>query len=202
MSLTYDDANRETKEMVDGVMGRWHPILKACEVTIGCLMISKVNKEGEKFPALKHNGYPAVATIQVSSLKNRALGMADAVLTIDQATWDELSVAQREAVIDHELYHLQVAATEGAIVGIGEEGEMVGEPKSDDLGRPVLKVRLHDWQIGGFTAVVSRHGPESGEVRQVRACLGEDGQYVWDREATVQRTEGKTKRKQPLIEAE
>jgi hypothetical protein len=171
--------------MIEAVKSRWHPILQACEVTIGCLMISKVNKEGERFQALKHGGYPAQATIQVSSTKNRALDMPDAVLIIDAANWDDLSVVQREALIDHELYHLQVAAVEGGVVGIGDDGQMSGEPKSDDLGRPVLKMRLHDWQIGGFTAVVARHGAESGEVRQVRTCLGEDGQYVWDRERTV-----------------
>lgn len=43
-----------------------------------------------------------------------------------------------------------------------------------------LKMRLHDWQLGGFIAIARRHGGHAPEVRAVRACVDDKGQYFWD----------------------
>jgi hypothetical protein len=42
-----------------------------------------------------------------------------------------------------------------------------GAIKSDDGGRPKLKLRKHDFEIGGFVEIAKRHGPESLEVQAV-----------------------------------
>lgn len=48
--------------------------------------------------------------------------------------------------------------------------------KRDDLGRPVLKIRLHDQQHGWFDEIARRHGDASIEVQQAKAFADSSGQ--------------------------
>lgn len=45
-----------------------------------------------------------------------------------------------------------------------------------DLGRPVLKIRLHDQQHGWFDEIARRHGDASIEVQQAKAFADSSGQ--------------------------
>lgn len=185
MPLTYEKADDWVLDVVRAAMNRWHRVLVACEVTVDVLMVDKTDAQGCRLPnALKHQGYPCAATIKVVPLPQRALGQGDALLTIDRVTWEDLTDDQRLALVDHELEHLRVACEKPSafdFMSISEEdGSMVGSPKSDDLGRPVLKLQLHDWQLGGFRSVVARHGADALEVKAVEACVDERGQLFWD----------------------
>lgn len=40
--------------------------------------------------------------------------------------------------------------------------------KTDDVGRPKLKMRLHDWQMGGFREIAQRYGSDALEVVEAR----------------------------------
>ncbi len=170
MPVTYERAKPEITELLLKMRNKHHPGLCKPEVTVDILMTQEIEPEtGEVLPTLKHNKYPAVAVIKETSLKERALGLADALLIIDAVRWDELGDKEREATLDHELQHLEVQ--------VDAESE---EPKLDDLQRPKLKLRLHDWELGGFTAVAQRHGKHAIEVKAVRACVDGEGQYFWD----------------------
>lgn len=165
---TYEKADRATRSLVDEVMALHHPKLADASVTVDVLMVSDIDEEsGEVHQALKAHGYPAAATIAIVPLNRRALGQADALMTIDVASWQSLSGAEQQALIDHELTHLTLV--------LGEDGA----PKRDDLKRPKLKMRLHDWQLGGFVDVAMRHGESALEVKAARSCNNK-GQYYWD----------------------
>ena len=183
-------AARDVVMLLVDVLHEHHPVLAACEVRVDALMAdARTEKDAEK-RALKHGGYPAAATIAIVPLKRRALGQGDALLTIDAAVWDGLAPDEQRALIDHELTHLEVARDGAAsadgsrVVGVDPDtGEMLGAPKADDLGRPVLRLRLHDWQFGGFTEIARRYRTSALEVQAVRACRDGRGQYFWDFDA-------------------
>src|SRR6266403_3616986 len=87
----------------------------------------------ETEPILKHQGYPAQSLAKIVSLRDRALGMADAVIIVDRANWLILSQPQRNALIDHELTHLTRKLDNES-----------GQPTYDVLHRPKLVMRQHD----------------------------------------------------------
>lgn len=101
--------------------------------------------------ALTKNGVKALGITRKLGLKDRAKGLGDAEILIDGDWWDSVSPQERRALLDHELHHISV------------NGE-----KRDDLGRPVLKLRKHDWEAGFFAIIAQRHGVHSMERQQAK----------------------------------
>lgn len=156
MGKTYEPVDPETEALIAKVRKEHHCVLENCGVTIGALFVAKESKEGDAQPALRRHGFPVAAQIQITSLADRVRGVADAKLTIDRFVWDRLPAASRLALIDHELAHLLT------VDGDDEQGR-------DDIGRPKLRIRPHDYELTGFTDVAERHGEASMEVRSLRA---------------------------------
>lgn len=152
---TYSDASDDLQSTINRMLIAHHPDLRM--VTVGALFVFD-EESGDQ--VLKHQGYPAAAVVRISPLRDRALKITDAVIVVDRAVWQTLSAAQKDAVMDHELEHLERVVD-----------EETGKPKYDALGRPKLRMRRHDHQIGFFNDVVSRHGENAMEVRSVRALL-------------------------------
>lgn len=158
---TYTEAAAWICEKVDAVMVRYHGPLKDAGVTISILMAHPpCDQNGDvKGPAVSHGGYPALAKIRITSHKDRVHGLGDAELIIDSYEWDTLGAEEQDAVIDHELTHLELRLVEDK-----QTGAMVVD--RDDQERPKLKLRKHDHQFGWFNDVVRRHGKASIEWQQ------------------------------------
>lgn len=120
-------------------------------------------------PCLKHQGYPAGAVVRITPLKDRALGIADATIVIDRAGWLALSQRQRDALVDHELTHLN-----------RKVDKETGEQLVDVLERPKLAMRKHDIQVGFFKEVLERHGDASYEARATRQIFEMVSQMQFD----------------------
>jgi hypothetical protein len=152
----YEKAPAEIGQIVERMMDRYHPQLRDAKVTLAMLMAFPTkDKNGDTTgPALTHNGYPAAAVVKIIGLKERTDGRADAELVIDGDNWPLLSEAQRDALVDHELEHLELKTD--------KDGLLV----RDDLERPKLVIRKHDHQFGWFDAIVRRHGRDSLEFKQ------------------------------------
>lgn len=122
--------------------------------------------------ALKKNGQRALGICRKISLKDRALGRGDVEIALDGDWWNQASEKEQRALLDHEIYHIGL-----------ENG------KRDDLGRPVVFMRLHDIEVGWFTAVAERHGEHSMERHQAKRIMDARGQYYWpdiaDRKSVV-----------------
>ncbi len=88
----------------------------------------------------------------MNSHLDRVAGKADADLKIDEENWNGLTDRQREALLHHELLHLEVKSD--------EEGHV----QTDDCGRPKLKIRPHDWEAGGFNQVAEAYREDSPEA--------------------------------------
>lgn len=120
------------------------------------------NDDGELTgPALSKNGVTALGICRVVNLKDRAKGLGDAEIAIDGDWWEKASDEEKDAVIDHELYHIKLTG------------------KTDDLGRPKIKMRKHDFDFGWFTVIALRHGIHSVEVKQAKAVMDNVGQFYW-----------------------
>lgn len=179
----YQEAQQEMLDRLIAIVGKSHEPLEKNNVTIGVLL---VREEGDKpQPCLKLHGHPAIAIVSLTPIKHRAKGAPDALIEIDGVCWDDLCETEQDAVLDHELTHLELVLADG------------GSPKRDGCGRPKLRIRLHDHEYGWFHQIALRHGPASQEVQQYRALYEERHQqwfsFAGDRKGPA-KPRGKAKR--------
>ncbi len=162
---TYSSAPHEVHDVVSSVMERYHGGLCDAGVTVTVLFAyAPRDSNGDPVgPAIKVHGAPALASIKITSLRDRAAGLADSIMLIDGDRFDELSPEELEALIDHELTHLELK--------VDDQGAV----KRDDLDRPAMKIRPHDWEFGWFDEVARRHGEKSVEVKQARKLAEASG---------------------------
>lgn len=120
-----------------------------------------------KGPALKHHGVPAAGVIKANSVKHRVLGLSDVLLMLDGDRWEELTGAERKALLDHELYHIELEVNDAQ------------EAVVDSAKRPRLKMRAHDFEIGGFHEIVTRHGRAALEAQMLVSAVGFHGQLTF-----------------------
>ncbi len=174
---TYERCPKKVVDLIRKVMVKHQPHLKAAGVQVAALFAyaPRDKNDNHKGSAIKHGGYAAAAVIRPAPPKLRALGVGDAVLIIDGDHWIEWSEAGRAALIDHELEHLEVVWD----VMPNSETGYEGLPQLDDLNRPKIRTRLHDWQLGGFDAVVKRHGEAAFEARNIRSLVDDFGQTLF-----------------------
>jgi hypothetical protein len=160
-------------DLIARVINEHHGDLAKAGVTVHVLMATNENKAGEPIAALKQRGYPIAAQIQITSLADRNRGIADAKLTIDEFAWDRLPDASRIALLDHELEHLSLVYD-----------SKTGQLKHDDLGRPKLRTRPHDFEVGFFNTAAQRHGAAAVEVQALRAFRCEQVELFGETKAT------------------
>lgn len=174
----------DVRELVDQVMAKYHGPLTEAKVTVGLLMAWP---SGNSLDAVKLHGYPCAAVARIIPYKQRVKGSEDTEITFDAVRWKELNEDERVALIDHELTHFELAR------------DKKGRLKTDDLGRPKLKTRLHDVQAGWFIAIAQRHGPASFEVKQAREIHGDYYQelFAWGDDMAGER-EGSIDPREPL----
>lgn len=120
------------------------------------------NSEG---PAVKLHGYPCAATIKINSYEKRVEGHADCVVKVDAHEWGRMDLVEREALLFHEFLHLVVVKDKEKDKKTG--AVTIHGPKTDDLGRPKLKMNLHDFQVGIFKEVIEDYGQKSLDAKQI-----------------------------------
>jgi hypothetical protein len=150
MATTYTECPPDIKRRAMDIARQHHQHLLEGDVTIFFKWA-----ENPDDVALMNGGYPAAATIKINSYEKRVEGMADATMTIDKEAWEELSEESQIALLDHELQHIDVRRNKAGAI------------KYDDANRPCLRLRKHDFQIGGFHSVAKRHGVDALEVQHV-----------------------------------
>lgn len=169
MSKSYDRAPTEVAERAYKLIGKYHPDVNEADLTIDFIFVR--NPDGA---AVTHGGYRALALCKVISLKDRAMDRGDVEIQIDAEVYEKMSSAEKDALLDHELYHIEVQREDPE--GDGDQGDARGSIKTDDLDRPKVRLKKHDYQFGWFTAIAERHGPASPEVVQAKILWDEAGQ--------------------------
>lgn len=122
------------------------------EVTINCMLA--IAEERDLLGALHLHGYRCYAIIGITPYEQRVKGLADAHLKVDSQAWENMEPRTREAMLHHELMHLEV------------QKDREGGTKYDKIGRPKLRMRLHDINFGWFKRTAERYGMRSIELNQ------------------------------------
>lgn len=171
MSKSYSKAPDECGERVAHLLKLFHPDLVKAGVTVD--LISIANDDGE--PCLTHQGYPAAAVVRIVDSKGRTMGRGDAEIVIDEAYYIGLTDAEKDALLDHELYHIELKMRTNKETG----EEMLA---LDENGRPKLKLRKHDVQAGWFSEIAKRHGAASLERKQALSIYlaGQQTYFAFD----------------------
>lgn len=163
MSTRYDKCGPDVTKLVKQAMKDWHTDLHEQGVTVQCVFAYATDKKGRPLPGVKRNGVPGAAKVGITSLQDRARGIPDAKVTIDGFVWDRLDEQERVALIDHELEHLQLKG---------------GKEPRDDLDRPKLKMKRHDWEVWGFESIVKRHGVKALDFQAAQQFRDKFGQLL------------------------
>lgn len=153
MAKTYSKAPDEVTDRCAHIIKLFYPDLFAAEIRIDLLSISDEDAVG---PCLKHQGYGAAAVVRILDVKARTMGRGDAEIVIDEWTYLKMTEAEKDALLDHEIHHIELRT-------IGK----TRIPIRDERNRPKMRLKRHDRQFGWFDAIAERHGQASGEVKQV-----------------------------------
>lgn len=151
----YSKADDEVMATVEKVMKKYHADLHAEGVAITVLIA-----RSEDGPPLKVRGQEALGSIRVTKSTERALGLGDALMMINGEAMPAWNSGRLQAVIDHELTHLAL-----------KKSKKTGAVERDDLDRPKLKIREHDYEFGWFAETANRFGEDSFEFSQARELL-------------------------------
>ena len=169
MSKSYDRAPAEVSERAHKLIGKFHPDINEADLKIDFIYVR--NPDG---PAVTHGGYRALALCKVVNLKDRAMLRGDVEIQIDAEVYEKMSAAEKDALLDHELYHIEIQREDAD--DDSDQGDARGSIRTDDLDRPKVRLRKHDYQFGWFTAIAERHGQASPEVVQAKLLWDENGQ--------------------------
>jgi hypothetical protein len=158
MPTCFQLADASVHQLAKEVMEQHHPELRMPDGDFVklCIMMAFGDANSSE-PALKLHGYAAAAIVKVIPYDQRVDKRADAEIKIDQSQWDAFTDAQRRALLDHEITHLEIQKDDDGFV------------KTDDAGRPKLRMKLHDWQLGGFRSIAQRYGRDAIEVINAKA---------------------------------
>jgi len=137
-----------------------HPELLNFKVRIDWLIAyAPVDDDGNKTgPALTAKGLAALGVCRIVNYRDRVKGMGDVEISVDGDWWHdpERTHNQRLALLDHELEHIEVCIKSEGITD------------RDAAGRPKIKMRKHDFEVGWFHNVAERWKHEALEVQQAQ----------------------------------
>jgi hypothetical protein len=146
----------ETEKIWDNVCLRFGQSLHHGGGELPTITLLYATPTGTQEATLRHRGWPAVAITRVTPLRHRVNGVSDATIELDLNRWDKLTEDEKVACLHHELHSIHL------------KREKDGKPKYDDSGRPQLRIKEHDFQVGGFWEVIETHGEAALEMKLVR----------------------------------
>lgn len=138
----------EYREVMDRVMTDHAPPIATWRDRIR-IAVMETDRDAKPYKPLMFRGRPRAATASLVPSKWRRLYGDDGLVTFDAMVWDSLSDPQRVALVHHELLHFDAIEDD------------------DATGRPKVKLRPHDFEVGGFHDVIADHGPHAMEFRLI-----------------------------------
>jgi hypothetical protein len=168
---TYQKCEKAVAELASSLINKYdtHKPLEQLKVKIDLVFaFADVDEKGRQLnDALTKNGIKALGITRKIPIKDRVLGRGDAEIALDGDYWGNASEEEQAALLDHELHHVAVQTDKN------------GNAQFDDIGRPKIKLRKHDVEVGWFRIIAERHGIASQERQQAKAIMDKIGQYFW-----------------------
>lgn len=126
----------EIYELLDDVRGNYHDELHGAQIALAWRKKLKADIDGRLVLG---------RCVRASDLQ-KEFAPYDFVILLNKEIWDnpEFTIEKKTALIDHELCHAAPAE------------DSAGDPRYDDRGRQVWRVRKHD--VEEFRVIVERHG--------------------------------------------
>lgn len=161
---TYLRCDSETKEIAQRVIDADEELTHLREANVRIDLVFAMCDRDENDAtirlndAITHQGHKALGLASIRNLKQRTLMGHDGEILLDNDWWETAGERQREALLHHELYHFLVKKQDGLVC-------------TDDLGRPMLKMRKHDFEFGWFARTAARYGEFSQERIQAREIV-------------------------------
>ena len=169
MPSRYERAEQAIQLQAHDLLMEHHPDLHAAGVTVEVIFgYAYRNADDEQVGhAYKVRQRPVSSTSSKTKLIDRVLGAADIRIELDGDQWESLHVDQQAAIIDRELQSFAVAKD-------NEDGVIL-----DSHGRPKLKTRLPDFEVGIYTEIAKRHREASVECISMAQIYLQAGQVVF-----------------------
>lgn len=166
---TFIKCGDEVVTLAHGILRAYesHAPLLAAKVKIDFVFaLAAVDAAGnQRGSALMLHGQPCGGIARIIKYKDRVMGRGDVEVSLDGDWWALATAPEQRALLDHELHHFEVRM----------EGKTV---VTDDCGRPVVKMRKHDYDFGWFEVIAARHGEASFEVQQARRMMAKSGKIL------------------------
>lgn len=168
---TYQRADKAVEQLATEVLCEYPehtPILNARVKIDYVFAFATVDDNGVPTGhALTKNGLRALGICRKVPLKDRAMGRGDVEIALDGDWWPTAALESRKALLDHELYHVEIRE------------DRHGNVQKDDLNRPMIELRPHDFEVGWFAAVSARHGEFSIERQQAKNVMDIHHKAFW-----------------------
>lgn len=166
MAKHYSRAPDECTGRVEHLLKCFYPELVKAGVKIDLLSVAH---DDDNKPALTLHGVACLAVVSINNVKERTKGAGDATITIDEMRYLDLEDAEKDALLDHEIHHLELRLD-----------KKTGAVKLDCRGRPRLGTKKHDYDFGFFKVIAERHGRASLEVRATTRFFLAEKQAFFD----------------------
>lgn len=167
---TYAKCSDVEHKFLKQIIKDHYPDIKKCEVTFDLIYAyAEKDKDGNpNGPALKLHGYSCAAIIKHTKLIERVCGRRDVLIQLDGDIWEDFTIQEKTALLDHELYHIELKETSPGVF------------ETDGVGRPLIKMRNHDFQIGGFHEIIKRNGRAALEAQNLGQAADPHGQLTFN----------------------
>lgn len=155
MPKIFADGEAQDYDRLRKVLSLHHSRLIEVSARVSITFVRAFDKDDEPIPSLKFAGANAVALVKLVSPERKLRIPFDAEIKIDGYLWDELTELSKDALIDHELNHLQVKT------------DANGVPILDDQNNAKLKLVPDDFVLTGFFNVIRHYGENANEYQSV-----------------------------------
>lgn len=165
----FEKCPEDVVKVMEDLISKYYGDLAEVKLKVDLLFVHAPSpKDGEeKAPALKHHGYQAAAIVKINSLEQRVKGAGDVTIIIDGDEWPHWSERRQQAVLHHEINHVVI------------KRDADGNVLSDDIGRPRVKLKLHDWELGGFACIAEKYGDDAPEKEAMNHVANEYRQLLF-----------------------
>lgn len=182
---TFQKAPTEVRKMASEILAEFDshkPLLDSKVIVDYVFAYGERDDDGNRVgDALTKNGIRAFGITRKMPLKDRVMGRGDAEISLDADWWNETANEEMQrALLDHELHHIALKVKKGQLC-------------YDAHGRPELKLRKHDVEVGWFSVIAARHGKHSIEQMQAKVIVDMFGQYLFPQLVGPTQTLTKTK---------